>query len=407
MRIKVKNFQCIKDIDLSLNGIVVVTGDNGSGKSALFRAINKSIQNRISVDRDILWGESECKITFEFDNGYFAEIIKGKKSNKIFTSSGCYDKIGKDAIEEVDKNFPIKSIRGININMVGFNEEIFPFNLNPGDLYQIYYEFFGVGKIQKLIDDEKVSKKNLQNEMVKMGGKIDQVSLDLKDIDEKISKYPDKKVLKGVIQNISLYEGDLDFLNEKVTILKKLKSDIKLINDRLLILNGILIKDNIEWRFNNLSMRIEEGRDIFKILKEIKDAKEKLNLNNERVDILEKVLNKININRVSGYIVECEEIRKIYDDILKNLSKVDLIKSRVDEINYSLDKTVWVGNFEKEIELLGKLKEVIDINLKVKGVDEKLRVVIGELESNFNELKKIDICPVCGRSGWVHTEEGI
>ncbi len=53
LKIKIRNFRAIKSADIILNGITVVTGINGSGKSTISKLIYRTIKTSIDFEKII------------------------------------------------------------------------------------------------------------------------------------------------------------------------------------------------------------------------------------------------------------------------------------------------------------------------------------------------------------------
>ena len=67
-RIRIQGFQSHVDTDVTFDeGMNVVVGDNGSGKSALRRAFEWVRTNRPSGDSFINWNTGMCEVTVWFD----------------------------------------------------------------------------------------------------------------------------------------------------------------------------------------------------------------------------------------------------------------------------------------------------------------------------------------------------
>ena len=61
LAIRVKDFQIIQDVSLSIKGITLVVGSNNNGKSSLVRALYAAIYNRQGSNfiRD---GQEDCSV---------------------------------------------------------------------------------------------------------------------------------------------------------------------------------------------------------------------------------------------------------------------------------------------------------------------------------------------------------
>ena len=78
-KVHIENFQSIREADLEVDGLTIITGQNNSGKSAIMRAIRAVFQNR----RDsgfIHDGQDYCLVRIDFDDGQYVQWKKyGKR----------------------------------------------------------------------------------------------------------------------------------------------------------------------------------------------------------------------------------------------------------------------------------------------------------------------------------------
>ena len=62
VKVQVKNFQSLKDVELEIEGFTALSGPNNSGKSALMRAIRGVFQNTGGTSF-ITHGEKEMEVS--------------------------------------------------------------------------------------------------------------------------------------------------------------------------------------------------------------------------------------------------------------------------------------------------------------------------------------------------------
>lgn len=77
MKVKVENFQSIKDAEIEVDGFTVITGANNSGKTALIRALRGAFQNTAG-NTFVRHGEDNCRVEVDLGDASFA-WEKGKK----------------------------------------------------------------------------------------------------------------------------------------------------------------------------------------------------------------------------------------------------------------------------------------------------------------------------------------
>lgn len=94
IKVKIENFQSIKDIEFDIDKYTVLTGPSNSGKSAICRAIEGALFNR-SGDGFVRTGEKFAQVTLTTSTH---EIVwtKGSGKNHYTINGEAYDKVGTD-----------------------------------------------------------------------------------------------------------------------------------------------------------------------------------------------------------------------------------------------------------------------------------------------------------------------
>ena len=108
VKIRIKNFQSLKDVEIEVHGFTCITGPTNIGKSAVIRAISGSLLNS-PVTGMVRKGEKNCTVTIEAEGwGYTWE--KGERGINRYWMPGAdkpLDKVGAGQIDEVvDMGFP-------------------------------------------------------------------------------------------------------------------------------------------------------------------------------------------------------------------------------------------------------------------------------------------------------------
>lgn len=109
VRVRVRNFQSIKDAEIVIDGFAVVTGPNNSGKTALMRAIRGLFTNA-PVGPYIRYGEASLSVEITFSDG--ATILwekgwekpdqKGKSINRYVVNGVEINNVGRGVPPEVE-----------------------------------------------------------------------------------------------------------------------------------------------------------------------------------------------------------------------------------------------------------------------------------------------------------------
>ena len=100
LKVHIKNFQSIKDTELVIDGLTIVTGRNNGGKSAAMRAIRGVFTNTRGYSF-VRYGESHCEVTITFQDGQTVTWEKGKSVNRYTVNGKVFDKVGTGVPDEV------------------------------------------------------------------------------------------------------------------------------------------------------------------------------------------------------------------------------------------------------------------------------------------------------------------
>ena len=118
MKIRVKNYQSVKDISMEIDGFTVLVGRSNSGKTALLRAISGSIYND-SVIGKVRTGEDYTTVSVETDNvSWVWEKGKGKNDYEVTTPEGSetHSRVGFNVPQSiVDAGFKEVKVDGVKI----------------------------------------------------------------------------------------------------------------------------------------------------------------------------------------------------------------------------------------------------------------------------------------------------
>jgi DNA repair ATPase RecN len=108
MLVKVQNFQSIKQAEVEVKGLTVITGENSIGKSALARAFNGVFTN-LRGNAHVRNGETHSSVCVVFGDGNEVQWEKGKKVNKYLVNGKEISKVGSGVPDEV-KDLGVRSV---------------------------------------------------------------------------------------------------------------------------------------------------------------------------------------------------------------------------------------------------------------------------------------------------------
>lgn len=100
MKIKIKNFQSLKDIELDVSGLTILTGSNNTGKSAVIRAVS-GVFNNTRGNSFVRYGETHSTVAVEWSDTEQVTWEKGKGTNRYTINGKVFDKVGSSPPEEL------------------------------------------------------------------------------------------------------------------------------------------------------------------------------------------------------------------------------------------------------------------------------------------------------------------
>ena len=284
MKLRIENFQSIKNAELTIKGLTVITGPNNTGKSACARALAGVFTNLKGSSHVRLGsGVKHSEVEVDFEDGSPVVIWrKGAKVNEYEVGGKVISKVGGDVPEEVlDLGVRPVEVDGREImpQVAKQFEQIFLLDLPPSSLssalsdvdriLQLEEAMSGVrGDVREEENRLKYAKEMLSRESLlireyegldeiepilnciasleKEKERVEQMIIDLKLVRGQRAE------VKGVINEIEQPVGSLDALMGKIKMSEV--TDIRISEGFLSELDGL--KSN---RLENLKVLGEEG----------------------------------------------------------------------------------------------------------------------------------------------------
>jgi len=375
MKIKIKNFQSLKEVELDVQGLTTVTGTNNTGKSALTRAL----YNAFSSARGstfVRQGEDHCTVDIDFDGAGFV-WEKGKKVNRYLVSGRRLDKVGSEVPVEVS-DLGVRSVtvdgREVWPQFAKQFDQLFLLNQPTSTLASALSDVETIEKLDKALDQAR-------RETREFSSKIKSKREDLHSERERLKLFRDIPDVEVVIDDLISLQSDLDALLidlERITVMHKSLEEIS-------VTSQILCESNVELpdlsRIITLNNQLNRAEDLNRALarESLKEMMIEVGIESyPNIDVryfkgVEKIKNKIKT------LEEISLERKRFVGIESLPTNVDLpdIQCLTD-----VDKTL------KSAETLSKLD--IGMNQALSQIEE-ITKDIEEIRSHFG-----DNCPLCG-----------
>lgn len=403
----VKNFAIIETKEIEFNdGLTVLTGETGAGKSLIIDAIGLLFGDRASSDL-VRTGENKATIEGTFIN-------YSDKVNEILLK---YD-IDKEDILSIRREIyengkSLAKINGINVSLSTLSEigEELGSIHNQFDTQKLvntnnYCNFLDNEEIRTLVDNYKESLKQYKIALKKFNDFIEKEN----EINSKLDflEYQYKELEKA-----KLSVNEEESLQSKAKVLQNHEKIVSNANDFLDLYNRYDILDNIYQSINYLEKLSNYDEifvnkkdalreiyyslnDIFEVVKDYANHDDfdenELDSINERLSVYSslKRKHKMSIEELINYKNELQKIienSENHDFLLDELAKEkDRLFDRTKEIGYNISKL-------REVEAK-KLKDALMVNLadlQLKNV--QFEIVIdqdNEIEKNFFKKDGID-----------------
>lgn len=386
--LSIKNFAIIDDINIEFDeGLNLLTGETGSGKSIIIDALGIVLGGRGSKDL-IRSGEEKAIIEALF---FINDDIR-----EILHEYGIDDEGLLIISKEISLNYPsISRINGRPITISALSKitsklvDIFGQHEHQSLLnvsnHQLIIDSFGNNEHHELLKEinikyelykkEKQKLQEMNTTSYEREREIDLLKFQIDEIEDAKLTSKDDSDLEGEYRKLSNMMDIINGLTEAVSVFSdsdyETKSILDLVDRNINILNSVHVFDK---KLDPLLSRLKESRyELQDISRELNLYLEGLELDEDRLSYIEERLNLVN------------RLKKKYG------SSIEKINEYKTKINYDYERLI---NFEKEIEKINKaIKEYENILLlKSNKLSELRKSVALELEKKIaSELLELNM----------------
>lgn len=426
---------------LGENGIFLITGDTGAGKTSIFDAISFAIFGEVSgsnrpiqsIRSDFADSDTETFVELEFiHKNKIYRILRNPSYEKLKKKGEGFTKKTADASLEFDDNVvagiknvdtKIEEILGINakqfkqIAMLAQGEFLKILFAESKDRTEIFRRIFDTNiynliakKLKEKLKENEDNLKELKNSFItntanilwSVENKVDISAKDLNEVDiATVVEVLKSEIKNNEAENIKLQEKILKKEQEinvdEENIKKQEELNIKIKNYNELLKKQIEYKQQ-EKEIEELKTKISKNQ---KAKERIKPKEEKVKNQEEQIQRLEKDLENLNTKIIDGQKKEKEHNTKI--ELVNKIGEIYKEYCNCVEIKDELlEKANRLKNIEKlELKKAEQVKEYtkIENEYKVMNVnylekeDEFFKEQAGILAEKLEENKP---CPVCG-----------
>lgn len=426
---------------LGENGIFLITGDTGAGKTSIFDAISFAIFGEVSgsnrpiqsIRSDFADSDTETFVELEFiHKNKIYRILRNPSYEKLKKKGEGFTKKTADASLEFDDNVvagiknvdtKIEEILGINakqfkqIAMLAQGEFLKILFAESKDRTEIFRRIFDTNiynliskKLKEKLKENEDNLKELKNSFITNTAnilwdeerKIDISAKDLNEVDiENVLQDLKKELKKNELENAKIEEQiikkeqNIKLFEEKIKKQEELNKKIDNYNE--------LLKKQTEYKkqqnqIEDLKIKIVKNQ---KIKEAIKPTEDKVKNQKEIILKLEKDLEILNVNIIKGQEKEREHEKKIQSvnkigEIYKEYSECKNVKQELLEKGNRIKKIEELENKKMaQLEKYTKLENEYKVmnNDYLEKEDEFFKEQAGIIAEKLEDNKP---CPVCG-----------
>lgn len=367
MKIRIQNFQSLKDVSLEVKGLTSLTGVNNTGKSAVARAIMGLFTNARG-NNFVRVGEKTCKVSIDFENGHTVTWEKGKGSNKYEINGQLIERVGNGAPEEIDfLGVKKTTVDGKDVwpQFARQFEQIFLLDLPPSVLSSALSNVEIIEKLESASDLAKSEHKSLNVRLQSKRNDLSKENCRLKcfegldDLDTDLIRQCDKDIL------------DIERI---LSVLETLKSRRNRVQHEVHVLSGCsnILDKNIDAGLTEISDLI------FKISKQ-KTRRARLGLAVSSLEVGLSELSEIDISY--EFNSPLDRLKELFSRRARYASVMDL---NLPDVPNDIDKEVRLYNLLTRKEKIMSAVPIAELEIK-KITDEIAGLIKG-------------ICPLCERA---------
>ena len=219
--IKLKNFQSYRDETVYFeNGLNLLVGTSGSGKSSLLRALSWVYYNEPRGTDFITFGENSCSVTLTFSDDTVITRQRTPTKNCYIVNEVYYDKIGINIPEEVIKSLGTPPLDGQG-RPIAYSDQFSPLflvSLSKNDLSREISHLIGTNNFETAISNLNQEKLDFKKQVASCQVRVSSCKEELTQYEGLDDKLIELDKLEKKQKRIDIFEI---VINEMNTVLEK------------------------------------------------------------------------------------------------------------------------------------------------------------------------------------------
>lgn len=230
MNLKIKNYQIIEECELDIDGITIISGQNGNGKSSLVRALRAACYGQLG-NQFIRQGCKECSVDMDFGDGDVFRWVRDNKDITFYLNGEKYGKTKGKAPEEYENKLRIGKV-GVtktcdlrpNFNMQ--MDPLFLIHMSEVELANALSFLFSGDKFPALLKMISGDVKEAKKSLLFIEGQIEGKEKSLIESKERLSTYDKYEQFFNRRESLNVYISDLTRMSSYIENQRALSSDI-------------------------------------------------------------------------------------------------------------------------------------------------------------------------------------
>jgi chromosome segregation ATPase len=397
LKVRVQNFQSIKDSIIEIDGFTVITGANNSGKSAFVRALRGLFTNARG-HHFVRTGATHCSVTIIFPDAQTVTWEKGKNVNRYIVNGKVLDKVGIGVPPEV------QAFGVVPVTLAG--QEYWPQIASQFSGQVFLIDQPGSVLAEAVSDIEKVSKlnkalKQAESDKRENNSKLAIRNADLKKSEAELLSYSGLDIVEELYKQIEAlntkatnHKNGINYINEKI-------AGLKLIKDKINILSwsesfSFAEYDNLSLNITKISTQITDvkrlasgvraSRGIVDTLQGPLDSPALGILAESHSDLVSLSSQTEQLKSLNNKLVTARKAVKVQEDKLISLTIPD-----TDKVSKVASAFTVVGNYKTNIDRYRA--DVTSLEASLKKQESQLDLLTKDISKT---LKDLGHCPTCG-----------